>query len=662
MQPSQRTFGPSFLPRGELQALLDALRDDGRTVVGPTIVDGTIMLDKVRHVADLPIGWRDEQQPGTYALTPTGDDRVFAHNLGPSGPKRWTYPSIVPLERSRRHDDGSTEFDIVTPDVPPIALLGVRACELAALGIHDKVLRGNAYVDPDYAVRRASVLIVAVNCTTSASTCFCTSMGTGPEVTSGHDIALTEIDGGFLVEAATPAGERIVANLPVSAMRIDQAVEAAGAVAAVRARIGQPVSVAGLHERLLAKLDSPRWAEIAERCLSCSNCTLVCPTCFCTSVERTTDLLAKETTSHRVWDSCFTVGFGVVAGGNFRTKPKDRYRQWLTHKFATWWDQFGSAGCVGCGRCITFCPAGIDIRAELEAIAPATPPPPPPPVIEPTPEARQLYVPVTLTEVRAETADTATMTFRGLDEAHRGGKPGQFVMVNLPGFPPAAISVSRYLEPDGLVLTIRAAGPATTAITELPIGATVGVRGPVGVGWPVDVADGHDVVVITGGTGLAPLRPLLDHLIANRSRFRDVRLYYGARTAADMLFADELEQWARGGQIEVTCRWLNADGRLDPTAGAGPARSTVSAIHQASWSGENAVAYVCGPERMMEAVGVALAGRGISQDRTWVTLERHMECGVGLCGHCQMGRFFICKDGPVFRLDHLAVEFGREGI
>jgi NAD(P)H-flavin reductase len=129
-----------------------------------------------------------------------------------------------------------------------------------------------------------------------------------------------------------------------------------------------------------------------------------------------------------------------------------------------------------------------------------------------------------------------------------------------------------------------------------------------------------------------------------------------------MLFADELEAWAASGAIDVTCRWLGADGRLDPAAGSGPGRSTVSAIHQAAWNGENAVAYVCGPERMMEAVGVALAGRGIPKDRTWVTLERHMECGIGLCGHCQMGRYFICKDGPVFRLDALDSEFGREGI
>ena len=347
---------------------------------------------------------------------------------------------------------------------------------------------------------------------------------------------------------------------------------------------------------------------------------------------------------------------------NARPRPKDRYRQWLTHKFATWWDQFGSWGCVGCGRCITFCPAAIDIREELAAIAPATPPPPAPPPVPPIPEARQEYVPATLESIRDETKDTRTLRLRGLDPVHASGGPGQFVMVSLPGQPPAAISVSRYLPPDGLELTIRAAGPATAQITSLPPGAVVGIRGPVGNGWPIDVTAGRDVVIVTGGTGLAPLRGLIDHVLATRDQIGEVHLYYGARTADDILFADELEAWAARDDINVYCRWLDQAGHVDPNAGAGPGRSTVSAIHRAGWDGSNAVAFVCGPERMMEATAIALAGRGIPRDRMWVTLERHMECGVGLCGHCQLGRWFVCRDGPVFRLTSLEIEFGREGI
>jgi NAD(P)H-flavin reductase/Pyruvate/2-oxoacid:ferredoxin oxidoreductase delta subunit len=653
---------PVFLPKAGLDALIDLLRGEGRAVIGPTIAEGAIVYDEISSMADLPVGFADRQAPGHYELEDRRDGRVFGFVVGPTSWKRWTFPPRVPINVADRRPDGGTSFETLQPETRPLAFLGVRACELAALGIQDTVLTGGPYVDADFRARRADALVIAVQCTVNASTCFCTSMGTGPEVHGGHDLVLTELEDGFIVEAGSAVGDDLLARLPTEAMSIDRAVAAAQAVAATRARIGDPVSADGLHERLLAKLDSPRWQEIAERCLSCADCTLVCPTCFCTSVERKSDLAGQRTVSERVWDSCFTVGFAQVAGGNFRSRPRDRYRQWLTHKFATWWDQFGSSGCVGCGRCVTWCPVGIDVRAELQAIAPATPPPPPPPSVEPIPELRQEYVPAEIIEVRSETADTKTLVLAGLDEVHAAGSPGQFVMVSLPAFPPAAISVSRYRPPDGLELTIRAAGPATTAITELGPGATVGIRGPVGNGWPIEEAIGRDVVIVTGGTGLAPLRPLIDGVLARRAEIGDIHLYYGARTAEDMLFADELEQWAARDDLDLTCRWIVRPTRPDLTRGSGPARSTVSAIHQASWDGSNAVAFVCGPERMMEATSIALAGRGVPSERVWVTLERHMECGVGLCGHCQLGRYFVCRDGPVFRLTNLAPEFGREGL
>jgi NAD(P)H-flavin reductase/Pyruvate/2-oxoacid:ferredoxin oxidoreductase delta subunit len=660
--PPAARLGPAFLARGDLGHLIERLRGDGRTVIGPVVEDGAIVHAEIASPDDLPRGWGDRQEAGTYRLVQRGDGLLFAFNMGPTSWKRYTFPPRAPLGTATREDDGSASFETVDPDPRPLAFVGVRACEIAALRIQDRVLIEGPYVDTDYAARRSNALVIAVNCTTAASTCFCTSMGSGPEVRDGHDLALTELPLGFLVEAGSAEGDAILRDLPVRPMTIDDAVAAAQAIAAVRTRIGDQVATAGLHDRLLANLDHPRWNEVAERCLSCANCTLVCPTCFCTSVERHTDLAGQDATSERVWDSCFTLNFGVVAGGNARPRVKDRYRQWLTHKFATWWDQFGTWGCVGCGRCIAFCPVAIDVREELAVIAPATPPPPPPPPVPPIPEARQEYVPATLAVVRDETPDTRTLRLEGLDDVHASGGPGQFVMVSHAGFPPAAISVSRYHPPDGLELTIRAAGPATTAITDLKPGTVLGIRGPVGNGWPVEPAYGHDVVIVTGGTGLAPLRPLIDAVLAERDRFGDVRIYYGARTAEDILFEDELETWAARDDIDLHCRWLDDSGRVDPAAGAGPGRSTVSAIHRASWDGSNAIAYVCGPERMMEATAIALAGRGIERERIWVTLERHMECGVGLCGHCQLGRWFVCRDGPVFQLTSLEVEFGREGL
>jgi NAD(P)H-flavin reductase len=258
--------------------------------------------------------------------------------------------------------------------------------------------------------------------------------------------------------------------------------------------------------------------------------------------------------------------------------------------------------------------------------------------------------------VRHETADTTTLVIGDLDPAFVAGHPGQFVMVTLPAFPPLPISISRY-RPDAIELTIRAAGPATTALTRLKTGAELGLRGPLGTSWPLERAAGRDVVIVTGGIGLAPLRPLIDAIMAQRRRFGDVRIYYGARTPRDLLFAEEIEELGQRQDIEVGVtvdragpEWLGRVGVV------------TQLFDQATWDGAGAVAFVCGPERMMQVTVNVLAAHGITSDRVFVTLERHMQCGIGLCGHCQMGKYFICRDGPVFPLASLGGIFGREGV
>jgi NAD(P)H-flavin reductase len=218
------------------------------------------------------------------------------------------------------------------------------------------------------------------------------------------------------------------------------------------------------------------------------------------------------------------------------------------------------------------------------------------------------------------------------------------------------ISISRFGR-DTIDLTIRAAGPATATIIGLGPRDEIGLRGPLGTSWPIERAMGHDVVIVTGGIGLAPLRPLLDGIIARRDRFETVRLFYGARTPADQLYREELRAWAARGDVDV--QLIVDRGTPDWT---GPVGVVTHLFDQATWPGDRALAFVCGPERMMEATVETLEARGVSPDRIFVTLERHMECGIGLCGHCQTGRLFVCRDGPVFALSQLGGIFGREGM
>lgn len=357
-----------------VQSVIDLLREQGYTVLGPTVADGVIDYRAITSVEELPHGWGDEQDNATYRLRRRDDDAVFAFACGAQSAKPVFFPADELLWRSRLGKDGP---DVERPEVeqpgesrpgPPYAYLGLRSCDLAAIGIHDQVLTSRLAADAHYSRRREDAVIIAVTCTDPAGTCFCVSMDTGPVPRQGFDLALTELyaDGPhrFVAEAGTPRGEELLAAVAAaeateadvaSAQRVGE--EAAG-------RMGRHLETAGLKNLLYASVDSPVWDEIATRCLSCTNCTLVCPTCFCTSVDDVSDLTGTTGERHRVWDSCFSEDYSYIHGGAVRESTSARYRQWMTHKLASWKDQFGMSGCVGCGRCVTWCPAGIDITAE----------------------------------------------------------------------------------------------------------------------------------------------------------------------------------------------------------------------------------------------------------------------------------------------------------
>jgi len=354
-----------------LQSLLDALAARGYRVVGPTVRDGAIVYEAVETVRDMPIGWTDEQEGGRYRLVERGDDAVFGYAVGPHSWKKFLHP---PTQRlwTATHDGSDIRVTPAPAAEERFAFIGVRSCELHAIAIQDRVLMGGDYADPHYRARRQDTFIVAVNCGTAGGTCFCVSMNSGPKAEDGFDLALTEIEMDsqrrFVVAAGSDAGRAVLAELPHDAATADDIAAADAVVAGTAASMGREMRSDDVHALLLANLEHPRWDEVAARCLSCANCTMVCPTCFCTSVEDASDLTGTETSRSRRWDSCFTMDFSYIHGGSVRASTHARYRQWMTHKLATWHDQFGTSGCVGCGRCITWCPVGIDITEEVRAI------------------------------------------------------------------------------------------------------------------------------------------------------------------------------------------------------------------------------------------------------------------------------------------------------
>jgi ferredoxin len=361
------------LPAAELDRLFEALRADGRTVIGPSVRDGAIVHQRLQSSQELPAGVGDEQAPGRYRLRQRDDGAYFGWAVGPGSPKRHLFPPEVRLWKASRSDDGGFKVEAQAPPAQPVALFGVRPCELAAIRIQDRVLLEDAYEDPVYRARRDASLVIVVHCGAPAGTCFCVSMNSGPRARedAGYDLALTEVlDEGhwFLVESGSAAGQALVDGLGLTEASADQQAAAQVVTDTAAGNMGRRLETAGLAEALQAQPDHPRWDEVAERCMTCANCTLSCPTCFCSDVDDVNDLSGDHAERWRRWDSCFSIEYSHVHGGSVRTSTKARYRQWLTHKLSTWHDQFGTSGCVGCGRCVTWCPVGIDLTEEASAI------------------------------------------------------------------------------------------------------------------------------------------------------------------------------------------------------------------------------------------------------------------------------------------------------
>ncbi len=364
----------SVIDNAALQGLIDALTVQGYAVLAPVVRDGAIGLEPISGLGDLPRGWSDVQAPGHYRLEQGRCDpgALFATTVGPQSWKRFLHPPREVLWTAQRQSDGGftvapgaadATVDHPGSESPRQAFLGVRACELHAIAIQDRVFADGPFADAGYAARRAATFVIAVQCGQAADTCFCAAMGTGPAAVAGFDLALTEFPerGEFLAAAGSPRGAALLAGIARRPATNADCAAAQAAVARAAAMQTRAIDTTRIRERLQAQPQHPQWEAVGERCLTCGNCTMVCPTCFCTAVSDGSDLAGETAWRVREWDSCFTLSFSHLHGGSVRRSNAARYRQWMTHKLANWVDQFGTSGCVGCGRCITWCPVGIDI-------------------------------------------------------------------------------------------------------------------------------------------------------------------------------------------------------------------------------------------------------------------------------------------------------------
>jgi len=360
------------LKKEDLSFLFTTLRDSHR-IIGPKIESAVIILGEI-DMHDIPAGFEDHQKAGSYRLLMGERPEIFSFSTGPDSFKRFLHPPVSDMFAFKRSGSGIT----VTPfgrGKKPLAFIGIRACDLSALKLNDRIFLEGPYKDQLYESLRRDSLVIALDCSYPGDNCFCHSTGTGPSVTDGFDVALTELDESFLLKTGTAAGQKLLDGLPLEEATVGDMEERASRTDRCLGMMKKSVRTDDLPGLIYRSLDHPRWTDIAERDLECGNCTQVCPTCFCNSRYDLVRLAgispgAREVSGTRVrkWDSCFSRNFARVHGGNFRPSREARYRQWMSHKLAYTVEQFGLPGCVGCGRCITWCPAGIDITEEMEAL------------------------------------------------------------------------------------------------------------------------------------------------------------------------------------------------------------------------------------------------------------------------------------------------------
>ncbi|WED24356.1 4Fe-4S dicluster domain-containing protein [Vibrio sp. JC009] len=368
---SKGASGKGWLERSSFNSLFEVLASQGYKIMGPVVRDGAIVFNAVTSAKALAFSVHDEQKAGSYQLVSDNSCRYFNWHHGPQALKPFLFkPEQLLWVCDSADNDLNFRSGLSEPE--NIAVIGVRACDLAALALQDKHFLHGEHQDPFYQKQREKMLIIAVNCSDSGEHCFCVSTHSGPEVRFYYDLLIDELADGFVLKAGSEKGLKILDELKLQdctevQLKLADAQRKTAAISQTRS-LPAPEELMKLSQILPERY----WLEAAETCLSCGNCTLVCPTCFCSKqvvVNRINENGEGIQSSHiRVWDSCFSLEHAHIFGKNFRSDTASRYRQWMIHKLVNWQTQYGRHGCVGCGRCIAWCPAGIDFLQQVHLL------------------------------------------------------------------------------------------------------------------------------------------------------------------------------------------------------------------------------------------------------------------------------------------------------
>jgi sulfite reductase subunit B len=631
VKPGQVKVAKLYTISGQgLKSLVEGLMGE-MEVIGVKSKQGKFVYDKLTRFEDLRLDYDVTILPPTKYLLPAKETLLKFETVN------------------------NPNFELVL-DIQRRALMGVHPDDINAIELLDEVFM-TINPDPNYINRRQNTIIIGIDCLHPSPESFAPSMGTHL-ADSGFDLLLTDIGADYIVTVGTNKGYDLL-NQYASPREITGEEIAKQKQVRDEALSKYQHSLDVPKERLLRLLqenyDNPYWVSRSKSCLSCGSCVMVCPTCFCFDVQDDVALNMKEGERYRRWDGCVLVDFAKVATGeNFRHDKASRFRHRIFKKGKYNLEKYGRPGCVGCGRCAISCLPGIaspvvafnaiaeSTRAKDEAVR----------IMRETSRvSNQLYIPrsVMLMRIKILGSDEKVFDLKFLDGEPLGHKPGQFVEVSIPGIGEAPISISSSPTRDSVFqLAVRNVGGVTNALHNYAEKSIVGVRGPFGNGFPMELLQGKDIMFIGGGIGIFPLRSLIQYVLDKREQYGRAIILLGFRTPEERMFTDELDQWKQSPVVEYAETVDKGDENWKGNVGV-----ITTLIPKVKIDLKKTVAVVVGPPVMYRFVITELKKLGLADENIILSLERRMKCGVGKCGHCQINGVYVCQEGPVFNLAQL---------